>query len=278
MEVKPIYVTLAFPKLNNALMKNTKEMRDDDPRRGILVLNNQAIVLNRDFCLVVDLYDYFTLDCEVNDEMELVELKKILYYMNGKIFGQEFWGELTGGANMRMNNGLLFIETPKYSKDLHYKDMPIQMLPALDKLQKLISQPEQLVGSVAIPFGALHTIYSTLAKDFKVDDIIFELTSQDQPVKFTFRERKWFYGFLMPNYNAAQEGFRFETLDNFINDGDIQELIEELRKEQAPPPPPVEVAEVEDNNEPDLFGGNINTGKTWTRGSNMKVVKPEDDE
>lgn len=233
-------ITVKFPALNKALTKDLKDLPENDPRRGIIVLNNNAIVLRNNFCFVCNLYDYFTIESGIEDDHELEELQKIMFYMDGKIFGNEYWNELTKGANMKIENDLLFIENPKYSKDLYYKEVPINLLEPLICLQDISNQNENLLSVVSVPFGVLNTIYSCLSSEFKNDHIIFEFSGQDRAVKFTFRNRKHFYGYIMPHYDSAQEGFRFETLEHFVQE--VSELIEELREAnravaQAPPPP-----------------------------------------
>ena len=70
-------ITIKFPALNKALTKDVKDLPDDDPRRGIIVLNNNAIILRNDFCLVCDLFEYFTIETGIEDEDEIKELEKI---------------------------------------------------------------------------------------------------------------------------------------------------------------------------------------------------------
>lgn len=235
-------ITVKFPALNKALTKNVKDLPEDDPRRGIIVLNNNAIVLRNSFCLVCDLYEYFTIEAGIEDDFELEELERILFYMDGKVFSGEFWTELTKGANIKMQEGNLYIENPKYAKDLHHKELEIDLLEPLKKLDRIAKQPESMLSAIGIPFGALNTIYSCLSADFKNDIIIFEFSSQDSPVKFTFRKRKHFYGYLMPHFDSVQEGYRFDTLTEFITA--ITPYLEELkaefeRKSKPAPPPPI---------------------------------------
>ncbi len=233
-------ITIQFPALHKALTKDVKDLPENDPRRGIIILNNNAIILRNDFCLVCDLFEYFIIETGIEDDVEIKELEKILYYMDGKIFSSEFWTELIKGANMKMNEGNLYVENPKYSKDLHHKIIPIDLLEPLKKLQKTQEQPEELLSSIGIPFGALNTIYSCLSTDFKSDIIIFEFNRQDTPVKFTFRKRKHFYGYINPHYDAVQEGFRFDILETFIKSisGYIEVLDAEAKKKIVPAPPP----------------------------------------
>lgn len=238
-------ITLKFPKLEKALEKSVKDEPLDSPLRGIIVIDQKAIVFRHSFCLVVDLYDYFTIDCGISDDNELKVLKGILMYMNGKVFSGEFWDELTKGANMKMNNGALFVENPRYSKDLHYKHLDINIIEPLSKLMKASELKEGLVPSIGIPFLVLKTIYDTLASDFKTDTIIMEFNSQDGYVKFTFKKRKHFFGYIYPEFNAANEAYKFDAFESFVDD--FREHLQELKDAFVPPlPPPLTESAEED--------------------------------
>jgi hypothetical protein len=218
-------ISLKFPKLDKALQKVVKDEPIDSPVRGILILDQKAIVFRHRFCLVVDLYDYFTLDCGIEDSEELEMLEGILLYMDRKIFNIEYWLELTKGANMQMSKGTLIVDTPRFSKDLHYKELDIDFTEPLQKLTIAKSYDESPVGAIAIDFLTLKTI-------------IFQFNRQDSLVKFTFRKRKHFFGYMIPHYDSVQEGFRFDGMDNFV-DG-FQEFLKNLKSLKVPPPPPTE--------------------------------------
>lgn len=232
-------IAIKFPALHKALMKDVKDLDEDDPRRGIIVLNDNAIVFSNQFCLVCNLFDYFTIEAGIEADDEIEELKRILFFMDGQVFSKDFWNELTKFSHMKISNGSLYVENPKYSKDLHQKEFDVNFLEPLSKLTNLQNQGLGAQDTIAIPFGALKSIYDTLPSEFKTDIIVFEFTGQDMPVKFTFRKRKHFYGFLSSHYDAAQEGFKFETLSNFVSS--IKDMLKALKEEEkkkvvAPPP------------------------------------------
>ena len=269
-------INLQFPKLNSALIKNQKDMSSNDPRRGVIVVENHAIVLNAQFCLVVDLYDYFTIDFGITDPDDMKELKKVLAYMNGKTFQDEYWKELIKGVNVEVHenkgeNGevlesTLYIETPKYSKDLHYKDLEIALYEPLVRLIDVSELKEEFTSAIALPIDAISTIYTSLKNEVKGDFIIFEFNTPDKPVKFTFRDKKYMFGFLMPNYNSLEESFRFEYLNNFAKNKVVNYLVEEHKPAPVPLPededgiPEVpEIPNLEEEimkNRPSLFDSN----------------------
>lgn len=256
-------INLQFPKLNNALIKNQKDMESNDPRRGVIIIDRHAIVLNAQFCLVVNLFDYFVTDFGITSEEEIKELKNVLLYMDGKVFTDEYWKELIKGANMEVSEGLLMIETPKYAKDLHYKDMDINLYEPLQRLLEVQSQENHLVPAVSIPLLAIDSIFNSLKSELKTDFILLEFSNPDKPVKFTFKDRKYMFGFIATHYASLEEGFRFEYLDNFCKSESVEFLLEHHQPQAIPSPddefdiPDVpEIPNLEDEilkNRPSLF-------------------------
>lgn len=231
-------ITLTFPKLDKALMNN-KSLKDEpleSPLRGIIVLNQKAIAFNHGFIIVIDLYDYFVIEKEISDSEQIQTLEGILMYMNGKVFSSDYWSELTKGANMEMRRGSLYVDNPRFSKDLHYKEVDVNIIEPLVKLTIARKLEPNIVDSIAFNFGYLNTIYSVLPTEFKNDDVIFEFNRKDSFVKFTFKKRKHIYGFLVPSYDSVSESFKFENLNNFVDD--YQEHLEELKIKNTPPLPP----------------------------------------
>jgi hypothetical protein len=226
-------ITLKFPALQKALLK-TKEMEATDPRKGIFVFNNNAMVFRDEFCFVINLYEYFTIEYDIVEEDELMDLKRILFYMNGKTFASDFWNELTKGAEMEIKQGILSVKTPKYSKDLHYLGNGVNIYEPLANLKAVNKQEPGAVGEIAIPFASLKTIYDCMSVDFKSDAIIFQLSSQEDAVKFTFKKRKHCFGYINVDYNAAQEGFKFESFESMVADEDFENT---LTESIAPEPP-----------------------------------------
>lgn len=238
-------INLKFPKLHNALIKDQKELDDNDPRKGVIIVDRHAIVLNAKFCMVVDLYAYFCLDCGKAEKEELEELNAILFYMNGKVFNSEYWNELVKGANMEMHEGKLYIETPKYAKDLHYKDAEINLYEPLQRLLAASEGGSGIVDAISIPFLAIEQIYSTLKAEFKMDHLILEFQGKDKPVRFTTKERKFVFGFIMPHYESLEEGFRFEYLNNFVESKHFNFYLEEHEPVKVPVAPVIPSREEE---------------------------------
>jgi hypothetical protein len=254
MELTP--VSLKFPALNKALQKSSKVEELLSPEKGITVIDGKAIVYNHSFTIIIDLYDYFVFENNIEDPFEIEELEKILFFMNDKVFGEDFWKEINVFTNMAMVEGDIFIETPKFSKNLHYKEIDIDKKKLYNRIIKSSEQREGLVSEIALSFGDIKKIYDVLGSQFNTDSIIFNFTEQDKFVRFTFHKRKYITGYIQPNFVAVQEGFKFEVLHNLK---DFLIPIHEELCSRTPPPPPEEPVVISreatdmDNAEADLF-------------------------
>ncbi len=224
-------ITVKFPNIHKSLAKNTKDFSENDPRKGVIVIGNNAIVYQMNFILIINLFDFFQIEQGIVSEEDIRSLKKILFYMNGKVFPLNYWKELTVGANISIVDGVLSVETPKYSKDLHYKPLDINFSIIINKLKRTESLKEFNVGSIAIPFQPLNLIYSCL--DLKNDHIIFSFSGESDLIKFTFKNKDYCYGCINPNTEAVSVPNLFYLLEEFVNSDEF-EVIESL----FPPLPP----------------------------------------
>lgn len=255
-----VQVSLKFPSLNKALQKASLIEDLLSPEKGITVIDGKAIVYNNSFIIIIDLYDYFIFENNIEDPKEIEELDKILFFMNGKVFGVDFWKEINVFTNMSILEGDVYIETPKFSKNLHYKEIEIDKKKLYNRIIKSAHENEGAVHEIAIPFHDLKKIYDVMGSQFNNDSIIFNFTKQDGPIRFTFHKRKYITGYIHAQYGPIREGFKFEVLNNLADE--LVPLHEELCK--MPPPPPEEFREPTretsemDNAEPDLFNEGVN--------------------
>ena len=232
-------LTIEFPKLNTALVKpkELQELNVDNPRRGVLVIERTAIIIQDDFVLCFDLYEHFTVAKGITDDQEKKDLEKILFFMNGKIFSNEFWKELVGGATMSLHNGNLKLESPKYSKDLHYKVVDVDFLEPIEELIRAKNKDTAPTPATSISFPILKILWDALPKGVREDNIIFEFTGIDSLARFTFGRNRYVYGFVRTDFATAAEGFKFEDLSFFVNSDMFQffkEDAQEKRKAKTP--------------------------------------------
>lgn len=85
-------ITLQFPAIHKILPSEAFSS-DVVHRKGVLVLNNCAIVITPKIMAVIDLEALFVGNS--TDEVLIQETKEILDYMNQKVFPASYWEELT---------------------------------------------------------------------------------------------------------------------------------------------------------------------------------------
>lgn len=235
-------IVLKFPPIHKGLARPDKDMEPNDPRRGIMVLKDFAFIIQDGFCFVINLFEYFTLNCNIEDENDIKELKKILFFMNGKSFNKDFWTELTKGTEMEMHNGSLHLQNPQYSKDLHYEEIDLDMMEPLQMLLNSFELKEDLVSAIGVYYNSLEAVYRCLPNDFKTDVIIMQFSSTNKNVKFTFRKNKHCFGYFISHYESVQDAFRFEHYENFVTSDLFKSTIKEFderKKVESPPLPPL---------------------------------------
>lgn len=255
-------LTLKFPKINEALSKNQTSLNTNSPRRRVIIVDNHAIVLSDFFCVVVNLYEYFTIDQGITEPEDRDSLTEILEYFNGKSFNKDYWAELVKGADVEvMENGNLFIKTPKLERELHYEDAHLDVLSLLEHLYKTNGREKMACDTIALNFKAMKTLGKCFGTELDTQSIVYEFSGQDRYVKFTFSRSKFIYGYVHTDYDAAKEGFLFHDLEQFCKDN--QEMVEGMRamKKSIPAPP------MPQDNLPDVNDGLF---------KNLKVVKDAD--
>lgn len=270
-------LTLKFPKMEKALTKAKDGLKPNSPRLKVLVVDQHAIVLGDFMCLVCNIYDYFTIHDMITDEKETQSLKEILRYMNGKSFTAKYWEELTKGASfMVSDNKTLYIETPSVKKELHYQDEEVDVLPPLRGLLKASEQEQTSVPTISMNYKSLRIIKDCFGTILDKQGITFSFSGQSKRAKFTFTGYKFIYGYIHTDYNAANEGFLFEDLNEFAqNQKPIVIALEKKQEEQAIPAPPQLGKEVSEG----LFAAQPATqpiGDFVNEKPKMKVVKDDE--
>lgn len=243
-------IQLQFPKINNALNKKLDDRGPGDPQRGVNVFNGVAIVVRDNFIVCIDLMEYFVMELNIEDEEEIKECKKILDYMNYKMFPNDMWAELIKAVNIEIDSGMITVSNPKYSKDLHYKDVDVEYHDFLRKLSLSFNRHSSPLEDVSLPLEAILTISRVL--DLKSEKMIFMFTGMDDPATFTFSKRKYVFGYITPDYHSANEHFKLSYYEAFINHSDVMEFITEGSKKQSvipAPPPPSKVEEKDDESQ-----------------------------
>ena len=208
-------ITLSFPKLEKFLSSTSDELKTYE--RGVIVNSQHAIVVGRNCVVVCNLYDYFTIKQKVKDKDQQEKMNEILSWMDGKIFPESYWKELTKGYVIELdNNGPteeIVLSDHETKKKLMYKDYNY----AFDKLISVFkkeSNKKEPVPTAKIAFD-IDTIASIKTNcDCKKDTMILNLQGTDARFyHFSFESNAHIFGLLV----ADQEKCQDKVVDNVDN-------------------------------------------------------------
>ena len=211
-------VTLKFPALHNALQKSMHDVDPLDVKSGVYIYSNRAYILQDDFLLICNLYDYFTIEGGVETDEQLKGLNSVLSYLNGKVINKALWIELTKESVMKVDNGRLSLHSEGYVKDYKIFPSTVKATGMFNRVKTVIDKVPTAIQSLSLPMASFNFIYSTLKKTFNSEHIIFEFCGQANAVKFTFRKRKHIYGYIIPHYDSANEEFKFEDFNTICEE------------------------------------------------------------
>lgn len=210
-------LSLKFPPLEKLLGKNTGELEEFDPKRGICILNRNAIVVNEQSVLFFDLEDYFVNTNNYVDNTSLENLKSILDFMEGKMFSAIFWKELTSLNIVSVSSeGLMLngsIEKNVYYKEQTFDETEIKLL------ARGLSDKEDYKKAInAIYMEPLFNILTALKPMIKTDSIILRTIGENTQVQFTFEANPWIMGFIVNDGSSSSKNFIFDSLNEYLKE------------------------------------------------------------
>ena len=107
--------------MQKLVSKDTAELEPDDPKKGVVVLSDHAIVVTSKSILFFNLKDYFIKSNDIDDQETLETLGTIMDFMHGHMFSPAFWEELTKGAIVSVEDETLQLDGA-VRKDLIYSE------------------------------------------------------------------------------------------------------------------------------------------------------------
>ncbi len=204
-------IVLKFPPLNKLVMKNTAELEELDPKRGIAVLNGYAVVMSHRSIIFFDLHSYFVHENKITDPGVMDDLKEVIDFMNGNLFLTAFWEELTKGAAIEITDSETMKLKGVVHKDLHYEQKPYEQSVIIEALKQSMGDPMPIPRS-ALYVEPLLEILSKLGPKVKKDTIALEYVGVNTSIRFTFDESPWIYGIISADPMVTNKGFMFSAL------------------------------------------------------------------
>jgi hypothetical protein len=225
-------ITISFPKLNEALRKDKKNVKLFY-EKGIVILNGIAFAISPTLILAVNLKEFFMIEHHIESSEELNELDIVLFYLEQKVFSPEYWKELIALSDMSVDKGKLVVDNPKYTKVLEYDIEQNNFRVLIDILLDFNSY-QNVDEQVSLKMADILSINKCYSKEFKSDIISFQAIENNY-VRFTFKDRKYFYGFINNRTDVTNDPFRFDTLREDL--ATLSDLKQFYKKGPEPPKP-----------------------------------------
>lgn len=210
-------LSLQFPPMEKLLGKNTGELENDDPKKGVCVINNHAFAIMDQGVVFFDLEDYFVKKFNFISEVELKELRNILDFMNGKMFNPFFWKELTALSAVGIADGSITLDGI-IKKDVYYTEQLFDHTELKMLCSSLKDVNEMAKATNNIFMEPLYSIMTALKPFIKEDNIILRTVGVNTPIHFTFDENPWIYGVVMTSPGLSERQFLFEPFYDFAKE------------------------------------------------------------
>lgn len=207
-------LSLKFPPLEKLLAKDTTELDPDNPRNGVCVYNENAIIVQEQWLLMFNLSDYFINTMAYTSDKEIRDLAELMEFMHGKMFSSAFWKELTQTSFVSITHEGISLDGV-IRKDIHYKekffdDSELRMI-CMGMAE--CTPTSKKVNAVNV--APLLSILGTLRPLVKNDTIVLRTVGEATPIQFTFDGNPWIYGVLFPEISVSSKNFMFDQLENF---------------------------------------------------------------
>jgi len=209
-------IQLAFPPVHKLVEKDQSSFEEGDPRKGVLVIENHAVVMTFNSLVCVDLEQYFTVKEKKNSMEDVENMNDIFKFMNNKLFGVGFWAELTKNAIMSVRDGKLHLEG-MVRKDLYndYKEYTTKDL--IRSLGNVIDQEPVGLRKVGLSCRGIYQLLKTFGTTVQKDSIALEFVGTSSACKFTFEKNPWIFGLLDQDPVFASQEFLYEDLNAFYS-------------------------------------------------------------
>jgi len=214
-------IHLQFPPIHKFLEKDTSSYEDNDPRKGVMVIEDHAVVMNKRSVVCFNLHDFFTLKEKKQTQEQIQHLNDILKFMNNKLFSSAFWDELTKGNVISIDSknadGKMHLEGA-VKKDLIHDYKKFDLSPLLQILQKNITKQNIAVDNTSFYVNPISDLLSHFKKYVKGDTITLEHIGINTTIRFTFQDNPWIYGLIDSDNALNNKNFKFEHFSTFYSE------------------------------------------------------------
>ena len=210
-------ISLKFPPLQKLVQKEVEELHERDPRRGITVLSEHAIIITDRSLLFFNMKDYFVKTNAIKDEDIMNSLDIVMEFMHGKMFTVPFWEELTKGAVMSVEDETLQLDG-RIRKDLFYKERSFDEEDIVAALRANISNDPVSVPRASIYIAPIFDILNVLKSITKNDSIALEYVGVNTMIRFTFKDNPWLFGLISSDPMLNSQNFLFSNMGMLLTE------------------------------------------------------------
>lgn len=217
-------IHLQFPPIHKLLEKDLTGYEENDARRGVVIIKDHAVVMNKRSIVCFNLHEYFTIKEKKQTAEQIADLNKILQFMDGKQFSGAFWEELCRGAVVYVKEGIndnkLHLEGA-VKKDLIHDYKKVDTTPILEILGKNSEANMVSLNKVTYFVEPLSDILTVFKKYLKKESMVLEFTGVNSTIRFTFEDNPWIFGVFDSDNALSNKSFLFENLSSFYLDATV---------------------------------------------------------
>lgn len=204
-------ISIKFPPLQKLVVKDTAELLETDPKRGVVVLSEHAIVVTEQSVVFFNLKTYFMKVNAIEDERIMSQLSEILDFMDGHMFSVPFWEELTKGAVITVDDNVLKLDGA-IRKDLIYKPKMFSSEDIVGILENNIQRETTSVPRSSFFLLPFFNMLSVLKSFVKNDSIAMEYVGINTMIRFTFNDNPWIFGLISSDPMLNSKNFLFSSM------------------------------------------------------------------
>lgn len=203
--------------MQKLVSKDTAELEPDDPKKGVVVLSDHAIVVTSKSILFFNLKDYFIKSNDIDDQETLETLGTIMDFMHGHMFSPAFWEELTKGAIVSVEDETLQLDGA-VRKDLIYSEKMFDPTEIKTILEHNVDGEPKAVSRSAFFINPLYDILKVMNSFVKNDSIALEYIGVNTMIRFTFEGNPWMFGLISSDPMLNSKHFLFGEMAFLYNE------------------------------------------------------------
>lgn len=210
-------ITLKFPGLEKFVTSKSEDLKTYE--KGVIVSSQHAIVVGQHSIIICNLYDYFVNKEKIKDQKQVEKMNKILSWMDGKIFPESYWKDLTKGYAIEIEMNDIILSDHETKKKLIYQDCDFAFQQLLNVFKKEEKKKDSIATErIAFDINTIEAIKKNC--NVKNDSMILSLKgTESRFYHFSFKSNAHIFGLLSAFQEDCQEAIvnSEENMFSFFN-------------------------------------------------------------